>query len=136
MTCDAEVPFEVHAHDSVPLGLARVREHAIEHEARVVHDGIELAKGVDRAAHQLFCAREVSDIGRARDRLTAALGSPPRPLAPDRSSDLLRSAKYRGRLRSPVLLSRQLERVLAPDAASSARNDDDPTFALTCHAPH
>ena len=38
---NAEVPFQVHPDDGVPLVLAGVDEHAVAHDAGVVHDGVE-----------------------------------------------------------------------------------------------
>ena len=121
---DAEVSLQVDTLDGVPLLLGTRHEHAVAHEAGVVHDDVEAAEGVDRGLHERTGRREVGDVGAVRDRLPAE--------AADLLDDFVRR---RGGTAATVVLhaeiiddhlragARERERMGAAEAAAGAGDD-------------
>jgi hypothetical protein len=56
------VALEVHGDDGVPLLLAHVDEEAVAQDARVVHEDVQLAEGVQRRLHQPLGARPFGHV--------------------------------------------------------------------------
>ena len=69
MSQRGEVALQVHPHDVVELGLRHVGEHAVAQDAGVVHEDVQVAKGVERGLHQPFRTGPVGDVVGVGDRL-------------------------------------------------------------------
>jgi hypothetical protein len=135
LTRDAEVATQVDPDDGVPLLLRGAHEHAVPDDAGVVHHHVEPAEALDRLLDHRAGLLPVRHVGAVRDGLAA------------RSPDLRHHLVGR-RARAALALERdadvvdhdrgalpgELEGVRATEAASRAGDDDDPSFADTCHA--
>ena len=67
-----EVPAEVDLDDGVPVVLVHVEDHPVAQDARVVHEHVESAEGVNRLLHQVARAVEIGDVVEVGDSLAAA----------------------------------------------------------------
>ena len=64
-------PFRWTRWIGVPFLFGARDEHAVAHEAGVVHDDVEAAEGLDGGLHERAGRGEVGDVGAVRDRLAA-----------------------------------------------------------------
>ena len=65
------VPSEVDLDDRVPVVLVHVEDHPVAQDARVVHEHVEAAEGVDRLLHHVARAVEIGDVVEVGDGLAA-----------------------------------------------------------------
>ena len=109
-------------------------EHAVAHEAGVVHHDVEAAEGVERRLHERAGLREVRDVGAVRDRLAAG--------GADLLDDLVRGSRRAAAavgLDAEVVhddlraLARERERVGAAEAAAGAGHDHDASVTESGH---
>ena len=130
-----EVALQVHADHRVPLVLARREEHAVAHEARVVHEDVEPAEGVDRGLHERARALPVGDVVGVGDRLAAQRrrSRRRRPARARVSAPVPSRATPRSFTTTVRALACERERVLAADAAPRAGDDDDPAVTDAAH---
>ena len=124
-----EVALQVDVDDRVPLRLGHVGDHPVAEDARVVDEHVQLAERVDRGLDQALAALPVGAAVGVRHRLAAH--------RLDLLDHLLRGTRVGPR---PVLrtaevvdhdlgaLTREEERVLAPDPATGAGDDRDSPF--------
>jgi hypothetical protein len=129
-----EVALEVDPHDGVPLVLLARHDHAVAHEAGVVHDHVEAPEGLDRRRHQGAGAVPVGDVVAVGDRGAAGgddlvhdgLGGGGRRVAAvERHADVVHH--YLG------ALAGELEGVTPADAPPGAGHDHDPAVADAAH---
>ena len=132
-------PLQVDADHRVPLLLGGAHEHAIAHEAGVVHHHVEAAEGVDA-----WSARARRPARKSATSAPLATASPPH------GADLLTTSSGR-RLELALAVERdaevvdhdlralagELEGVRAADAATRAGDDDDASFTdpRSCRFP-
>jgi hypothetical protein len=130
----AEVPLEVHVHHRVPLLFAAAHEHAVAHEAGVVHHHVQPPEGGHGLVHQRLGLCPVGHVGAVGKRL-AAHGLDGAHHLGGRALVAALAVVGGAQVVDHHLgaLTRQLERVLTADAAPCARDDDHATFTDSTH---
>ncbi|CAO0835158.1 hypothetical protein SMICM17S_01060 [Streptomyces microflavus] len=122
--------LEVDAHHRVPVVLVQVDEHPVAQEARVVDQGVEAAEGVQGGGDQGGGALGGGDVAVVDDRFAA----PGRDLLDDPAGGSARASVAAGPDAEvvdddPGSFGGEGERVGPAEAASGARDGDDPARA-------
>src|SRR4051812_4105313 len=125
----------VHAHDRIEVVRIHVPDHAVAHDAGVVHEDVEPAPRVDRLLHHLPGRVVVGHVGVVGDRLAA-------PLLDDLDCEVGVAARALTAHRSPDVvdddlgaLLGQLHRVAPPDAVPGSGDDGDLAVEQTHGCP-